>query len=187
MVMPKLKVRGTIPVFQVSHFTKRLEACLMREQKNAIRAWARAVISNIPTYTGTALGTFAPLNRTIKKLGITSPSGIKAAARAKIRRGAKIQGVSYSLGFQAGKRYSSHDVSHTVTRTVQEYHFSFDEDLPYVMWNEIQPAPSWITLPSNPPWHAFAAGQIAFEYYVKTEIPRAIGRDVPTVKLIRIG
>ena len=182
---PRITIRGKTPTIHISHFTKALERVLIREQENAVRAWALAVIAKIPTYTGTVLGSFTPLNRVIRNLGITKP-GITARAKAKIAAGTRIKGVEYQLGFDAGAQYGDPKMYHVVSRFKQEYIFQFNEDLPYAMWNEIYPAPSWIKLPSNPPWRAFEAGEKAFRQYAREEIPRAIVREVPFVNFLKV-
>ncbi len=119
MAVIKMKISGRLPVIEISHFTRQLEAVLMREQKNAITAWAKAVVAKIPVYTGTAHGVFAPINRTIRKTIFEKPTGLKAMARMKIRRGTRIQGTHYDLGFTAGRQYSDHDVRHIVSTLSQ--------------------------------------------------------------------
>jgi len=186
MVTPLIKLSGTIPVIEVTSFPKKLERVLLREQKNAVRVWARTVAEMIPTYTGTARGTIAGISRTINNLGITNSGGISARARMKIQRGTNIQGVHYKLGFQAGKSHSDSKLTHEISTDAQSYTFLFWENLPYVMWNEMSPAPVWITLPSTPPWKAITAGIVAFDNYVKYEIPKIIRREVPSIKMVRL-
>jgi len=183
---PHTKVTGTIATINVSHFTKSLELCLVRQQKLAIGEWARAVIARIPTYTGTAKGVFAPLNRVVRGLNIQSSSPVSKRAKEKIAEGTTIRGKHYKLGFARGKDYSEHDVSHVVTSNEQMYIFEFDISLPYVLWNDMYPAPAWITLPSNPPWHALDAGAKAFRMFVVTKIPQAIKRECKSIKVGRI-
>ena len=184
--MITLKVTGRIPRIDVARFTKKIERICVLGQNRAVLAWAKAVITKIPTYTGTALGTFAPLNRTIKGLGIASPGGISAKARAKIAAGTRIQGREYQLGFGAGKQYSDHKLSHDISGFEQRYTFEFHNKLPYVMWNNTYPAPAWMHLPSNPPWKAMEAGEAAFDAYVRDYIAPALRTAIPEL-FVRIG
>jgi len=186
MAVVKMRMSGRLPTIEVSHFMQKLEAVLVREQKNAVAAWAKAVIAKIPVYTGTAHGTFAPVNRVIQRTVFKKVSPVDAQARAKVRRGTNIQGTHYQLGFTAGRQYSMSDAYHTVSTFQQTYIFEFVNDLPYILWNEIQPAPSWLNLKSSPPWHALAAGLAAFTRYARIEIPLAIVRDCYPVKFIRV-
>ena len=187
MAVVKMKISGRLPVIHLSHFSQKLEAVLIREQKNAIEAWARAVIAKIPVYTGTVHGSFAPVNRVMNKTVFKKVSPVNSQARSKVSRGTNIQGSHYQLGFTAGRQYSMSDAYHRVSTFSQTYIFEFINDLPYVLWNEIQPAPSWLHLKSSPPWHALAAGLAAFTKYAREEIPRAIVRECSPVKLVRVA
>ena len=176
-----LKFTGKLSIpIKATVVSRKLETLLVREQKNAIRAWAIAVINKIPTYTGTALGSFAPISRIIRGLTVTARP-ISARARNKITQGTDIKGKHYALGFTAGAQYAAHAITHTVSIYEHRYTFEFVNDLPYVLWNSIQPAPTWMHLKNEAPTGALQAGERAFIDYVKREFPRAI-HSIPLLK-----
>lgn len=139
------------------------------QMRQATRAWLRAVIKKIPRYTGTARGTFKPLGRVlrvaIKAAGAPTHGSAEGAKRKKF---IKIGGRLLPTGPSAGELYSDFKFS----KTKNTVSFEFDQNLPYVIWNSIYPAPVNFILPSNPPWFAFAAGEAAFKNYVKVELPK---------------
>ncbi len=187
MVGARIKISANLPVFHVGHIAVQLEKVMIRVQHDAIAEWARTIISKIPTYTGTAKGTYASIGKTIKNFNLGNPGGISAQARWKISQGTTINGRHYSLGFQAGKQYADHKLFNIVNKVNITCVFQFTQNLPYAVWNDFYPAPAWLHLPSSPPWHAMEKGKVAFVNYVVRELPKAIKRDVKFVKLIRIG
>lgn len=163
-----LKLKSTVTLIKLGKInlnSKTVDEFFQRQLRNAARAWLRAVILKIPRYTGTARGTFRPLGRYLK---VAVGPGIKYGYTTPNRTSKRIQGKVYQLGPVAGEQYSSFSFSRDANG---EYVFTFDQNLPYVIWNDIYPAPAWITLPSNPPWFALEAGREAFNKYVSFEMP----------------
>ena len=188
--MIHLHLKGTLatPKFQLVKFTKVLKSAMEIQQRQAIRAWLRAVLSKTPTYTGTARGTYRPIARVIGKVAVR-PGSISKQARAKIASGTRIQGKNYNLGFNAGGQYSDHSITQKYSKVLLRYEFIFQQDLPYAVWNDIYPAPAWITLPSNPPWHALDAGRDAWEQYMQTEAPKHVpnANQFISFKRVKVG
>jgi len=174
----------TIPTV---NFTKTLRARLEAKQREAIRAWIRAVIAKTPSYTGTARGTFKPLARVLGKVSV-QPGGLSSRAKAKIARGTDIDGQHYQLGFGAGGQYSDFSIEQEISTFRMSFVFIFDSSLPYALWNNIQPAPSWMHLRQPTPWGALRAGAVAFEQYVMREVPKVMGDfgNLVKVKKVRI-
>jgi len=171
----------------IVNFTKALRARLEAKQREAIRAWIRAVIAKTPSYTGTVRGTFKPLARVLGKVSV-QPGSLSKNARAKLARGTVIDGQHYQLGFGTGGKYSDFSITQKANTFRMSFIFTFESSLPYALWNNIQPAPSWMHLRQPAPWHALRAGAIAFESYVNREVPKVMG-DVGTlikVKKVRI-
>ena len=132
---------------------------LSAQLRQAARAWLREVLLHVPEYTGTARGTFKPLGRAI---GVAVPKGEtyysdERSRRSKLKHGKRVGGVHYTLG-PFGNSFAEYSFQYGP----REYKFTFTQNLPWAFWNDIYPAPSWITLPSNPPWFAINAGNKAF-------------------------
>jgi len=187
-MMPTIKGEVSLPTINIVNFTKILQARLEAKQREAIRAWLRAVMEKTPTYTGTAYGTFVPLARVLGKVAI-QPGTVSLAARDKIRRGTTIQGKRYKLGAETAGQYSTYEITHTYAKFRMSYVFEFENTLPYVLWNNVQPAPSWLHLKSKPPWKALEAGATAFESYIQKELPKVIGElgNVVKIRKVRIA
>ena len=187
-MIPVIKGEISLPTINIVNFTKTLQARLEAKQRQAIRVWLRAVLKKTPTYTGTAYGTYAPLARVIGKVAI-QPGTVSLAASEKIRRGTKIGGKTYKLGADTAGQYSTYEITHTYAKFKMSYVFEFENTLPYVLWNNVQPAPSWLHLKSKPPWKALEAGAIAFEKYTLTELPKVIGElgNIITIKKVKIA
>jgi hypothetical protein len=169
----------------VANFTKTLRARLEAKQRQAIRAWLRAVIAKTPSYTGTVRGTFKPLARVLGQISV-QPGSVSKGAKAKIARGTKIDGQHYQLGFGAGGQYSDYSIEQEVSTFRLSFIFIFDSSLPYALWNNIQPAPSWIHLKEQTPWHALRAGALAFEQYVQKEVPIVMGDFGNLIKIRKV-
>jgi hypothetical protein len=190
--MLKLKSTVTLVSLQGGKETKTMDQFFQRQLRQATRAWLRAVIERIPRYTGTARASFKPLGRVLR---VHIPKGIKLGKtdpKRKLPRGRNIQGKIYPSSFPSiGQAFATFRFYRDPNSL--EYVFEFDEYLPYVIWNDIYPAPAWIELPSNPPWHAFEAGANAFNKYIRVEMPtrefyKALKKDLKvTSKTVRLS
>lgn len=166
----KLKATGSfeIQTLDTKKITKTLREQIEIQSRQAARAWLRAVIARIPTYTGTARGTFKPLGRVLR-VAVNKGFISEAASKKKVFR---YKGRSYPLGFEAGANYSKFDFILEDSRDTLSVVFKYELTLPYLLWNDIYPAPAWITLPSNPPWAALQAGDDAWQNYIENELPK---------------
>jgi len=183
-MMPAIRTRRefSITKIDVVNFTKTLKAELEIQQRQAIRAWGRAVVAKIPFYTGTSRGVFKPVAKTVGRLGIPKKA-LSKRARAKIASGTTIQGKHYSLGFEAGGQYSEHNVEQKYTHYKLSYVFEFEWDLIYAIWNDIQPAPTWMHLKTPTPWGALVAGEKAWLSYVQNDLPKRLPNIAKFVKI----
>lgn len=155
----KSKVR-LLKLLPSEKLQERVNTFYSEQFREAIRAWLKAVLNEIPEYTGTARGTFKPLART---LNVVVTPGVKyykreGPLRSRLKKGYHIvQGKRYLVG-PASNEYGAFDLQDTKA----PFSFSFSQNLPWALWNDIQPAPAWMTLPSNPPWEAINAGNRAY-------------------------
>jgi hypothetical protein len=177
-----LKVSASISTlkFDARKYQTRLIKVAEEEQRNAIRAWVLAVAVKIPTYTGTALGTIAPVAQAV---GI-----VLSASNSTNKKFFKYRGRTYPLGFEQGAKYQTHSITHKVLGNSIEYTFKFNEQLPYVVWNTLQPAPNWLTLKNSTPWFALQDGVQAYVTYARTEMPKRLPKPARfyTVKVVKV-
>jgi len=132
-----------------------------------VREWVRAAVESTPVYTGTTMGTFAPLGRVIKQ-HVPPVSPINSAASAKKYFIYPKGGKKYPLGFDyaasEAQPYSKYNikpnlgdisrVEHITGNAKQtlDFQFSFSHLLPYVIWNNTTPGPIWMNLKKETPW-----------------------------------
>jgi len=187
-MIPIIKGELSLPTIPIVNFTKTLQARFEAKQREAIRAWLRAVLAKTPTYTGTAIGTYAPLARVLGKVAL-QPGTVSLGAKEKIRRGTTIKGKRYKLGADTAGQYSTYEIRHIYGKFKMSYIFEFENTLPYVLWNNMQPAPSWLHLKQLTPWKALEAGAAAFEEYVLRELPKVLGEagNLVKIKKVKIG
>lgn len=168
--------------------TKRIEDSLESHHRQAIKAWLKEVLENIPTYTGTARGVFITLAKSIGAASVKRvnprmpPSDPAAAAKKKWIVG---NGRRIKTGF--GAVSGVHSISKNNTGTRLEFEFRHSADLFYLLWNDVAQAEIDLFYPT--PWmsHAFAAS--IYEDYIKTQAPKSLAAvkdyiKVETVKVI---
>lgn len=172
-----LRVRSKVKILKVKSglLSKTADDFFRAQFNNALRAWVTAILARIPDYTGTARGTFIPVARALKPIIGGVPSGPVFPYNEEWRSRHKQIGYKiirgrgrFNLGEAAGEKYSKFNIDYKKGRGV----FTYTNNLPWVLWNEVNFAPEWITLPSNPPWGAIAAGNKAFKDYFITEMPK---------------
>lgn len=178
-----LKVSGKIARLKFN--AKRYNAAVLKqlsiEQKRAVTAWVKAVAHSIPVYTGTALGTIAPVGKTVGYILV--PLGRNTTKKFFYYKGKK-----YPLGFGMGKTYQEHSLDMELVGNKATYIFRFSEKLPYVVWNTMYPAPVSINLTHSTPWHALQKGIAAYVQYAKTEIPKNLPKHFKFlhVKVVKV-
>ena len=170
--MAKLKATATLTFSQPNFvkFSKTLKTRLDAEHRNSIRVWLRALLTKIPTYTGTVRGSYKPLGRLLR---VAVPIGPISKA-ASMKKFFKYKGKSYPLGVAEGSRYSDFNFEENTTSDGILYKFTFNNTLLYALWNELYPAPEWMTLPSNPPWDALIKGDSARKNYMDTKVQKRL-------------
>ena len=182
--MPTVQLKTILesPELDSKKYRRRLQDYMDEQHKIAVKRWLINVLKHTPTYTGTARGTYAPVGRAIGRAVRKGVARGNLAGAAK-KKHFKYQGRSWLLGFAAGANYSEHEIKSRKYRDKLHYRFRFDQRLPYVLWNEVLPAPAWMKLPSNPPWHAL---EHAANAYVRYSQRIARGFPFPEVKITRV-
>ena len=174
-------------------YTQVFVDAMATQLRAAAAAWVKAILLKVPVYTGAAKGTFVPLTRVLSRFGVSNPyvGPVNEAAAHKITTGTVLDGVHYSLGYHGAQQYgqSFFDLPKATNfATSLTFTFAFSNNLPYMLWNDIYPAPAWLHLPSNPPWQYLNAGLDAFRNYVAVELPKYIPGIAPyiTVQVVSV-
>jgi len=155
----RFRVSGKMPSFNLKGFKVNLNKLGNDELVNTARAWLKAVIVEIPTFTGTARGTFRPLGRFLK---VSFPAGTRKSKR----KSKLLQGTRFQLGFGAGAQYGQDFEFH---QNNNRFEFNYVFNLPYIYWNSFGPGLS--TLIKKTPWFAIQKGTAAGEKHIREKIP----------------
>lgn len=158
----RFTTRARLPKFFLKSFKTQLGQLSEREVKQAAREWLRAVIKEIPTFTGTARGTFKPLGQFLR---VAIPQHTPKSDR----KSKRINGRVYQLGFAAGAQYGE---DFEFKQDGLRYEFNYTVELPYIWWNSFGPGPANLTKPT--PWFAIQKGTTAFGNHIREEIPGKI-------------
>lgn len=134
--------------FDVEAVKRSLDQSIQTGVRQAARAWLRAVLRQVPVYTGTARGTMIPLGSFLR---VAIP----------IKPVAFVKGKGPSVG-AAGSHYSF------ATGEGGRYGFSFEPGLEYYLLNEYNLVPN---IPSTP-WFSFDSGKIAYDAEIKKMIKK---------------
>ena len=148
-----------MPTFGIKGFRADLTKLGEVEVRQAAREWLRAVIKEIPTYTGTARGTFKPLGQFLKV-------AIPKSTPVSNRKSKRIQGRTYKLGPAAGAQYGT---DFDFTQNAFKFGFNYTVELPYIWWNSFGPGPPQLKKPT--PWFAIQQGTTAFGNHLREEMP----------------
>lgn len=143
--MFKFKSSFSLIQFQSSAYLRRLQEKLEVIQREAARAWLRAVLEHVPTWTGTARGTYLSLGSVLHVAVPITP---------------KVQRANRGPLFGVVKSYFDFSAEGLV------YRFSFTQNLEYYLMDELNIVPN---IPSTP-WHSFSFGYEAWKAEVKTRL-----------------
>lgn len=155
----RFTVKAKAPKFNINGFRVDLNKLGKEEVKEAAREWLRAVLKEIPTFTGTARGTFKPLGSFLKV-------AIPKSAPVSSRTSKKIQGTSFQLGFGAGAQYGQ---DFEFVQKGLRFEFNYTVNLPYIWWNSLGPGLPSLRKPA--PWMAIQNGTKAFGRHVEEKLP----------------
>lgn len=175
-----LKVSGKVAKlkFNVRGYITSAIKVSEEEQKRAITAWVKAVASSIPVYTGTAIGTIAPVGRTVGY--ILAPIGRNTTKKYFYHNGKR-----YPLGFGVGESYQEHVLDTKMSGNIITSTFIFNENLPYVVWNSLYNTP----IPkSKTPWFALQKGVAAYVQYIRDNLPERLPKHSKflRIKIVKV-
>lgn len=140
--------------FNKEKYRKRLDEILKRQVRNAAREWLRAVIPNVPVWTGTARGTLLPLSRILRVANRISPVHFKR-----------------DFGPSIGENFGAFSF---LDGTNGQYGFQYQIFLDYFQENEFSPAPAKYKLKNPTPWHALRSGDAAYKKYMADILPQRL-------------
>lgn len=190
MAMYGIKVKGSQSIVSINldKFNKLLLEKCEEQNKLAVRVWLRTILDHIPTYTGTARGTFKPLGRVVN---YTVPLVGKAGRPGKTAKNPHKKHISYggstfAMGFSAGGQHAEYKLDVKVSNLEIKCSFIFTNNLPYVAYNDVNSAPSGFVLPSNPPWHSHERGVEAWKRYILTEVPKKLLVPKEFIRIVKM-
>lgn len=131
--------------FQKNAYIRRLQERLEVIQREAARAWLRAVLEHVPTWTGTARGTYLSLG-SVLRVAVPIKPIVTRPNRGPI--------------FGTVKSYFDFSAEGLV------YRFSFTQNLEYYLMDELNIVPN---IPSTP-WFSFSYGENAWMIEVKNRL-----------------
>lgn len=184
-----MNVKGNITItkINVSKFKTSLKEQVEVQNRQAVRAWLKAVLTEVPGYTHTARGTLVPVGRLVKRAikRVPATGGRGSARRAKKKKNIWYKDKKFRAGFSYGKNYASASISTKLDGISLRSTFTFTNSLPYVAYNDVNSAPPGFKLPSNPPWGARRKGVDAWGDYIKTEARRKLPVPNNSIKVTR--
>jgi hypothetical protein len=148
--------------FQYQPFLKTLDRKIKEQMQEAAKEWVLGVASQVPIYSGMAIGSLLPLARFLK---VNIP--VNPVAPSRVDEGA-------ALGF------FSFDSAN------MEYTFSFTTDVAHYVFNEVNSNARLKNLKHPTPWRSFDAGREAWNNYINTEFFRNVPNVSEFVKLVNI-
>jgi hypothetical protein len=143
-------------------FTKAITEAMETQNRQAARAWLRAVLTKVPQWTGEARGSLRPLGQFLRVAVPIQISDSKWAKRA-IEQGHTAE-AGEAQGHFAFKTESN------------RFTFEFNTDVIHYLINEFYNYNPPIHLIQAVPWFSFRAGKAAYKQYLsenlKNKIPK---------------
>ena len=171
--MYKVKMKGTFARLDMNFaaYLRATEKAVTTQNKQAARVWLREALEHIPTYTGSARGTFRPMGSALRvAVPFKGPKGQPGnAENAKRKKYFESYGAKHRAGFEKTEHLQRHRLITKIAGGVVKGIFEFDQLIEYVSRNDIRPAPQpHFTLPSNPPWNYTQRAALAWRHYIET-------------------
>lgn len=171
MPLVKISYKATSAKFNFEKYKQSIDNYVSDKQIQAIKEWVKGAVSETPTYTGTARGTYVPLGRIVRatvRKGIIKGN----AARASRKKEFRYKGKTWPLGFEQGADYAEHKIYKRRVKQNIFFYFTFDHKLPYVIWNNTRKAPGWLHLIDPTPWKALMVAEAAYKKVInKARLP----------------
>lgn len=135
-----------------ANLRKAFDEAIVKEMRNAARAWLRATYAKVPVYTGEARASLTPLG---EFLGVDIP--IERSPEADLH------------GHRNRGEWTGRNLGHyTFVMEKDKYYFTFSTDVRHYIYNEQNVAPFLLTQPT--PWYSFEDGKRAFQDYIRLHL-----------------
>ena len=157
----KVKIKLVYLKLNKGAFTKTLTEAIEVQSRQAARAWLKAVLTKVPTWTGEARGSLKPLGQFLRVAVPITPSPSKWARRA-IAEGHTAESGEAQGHFQFKNEGG--------TRFV----FIFKTDVVHYLINEFYNVKPPINLIDPAPWFSLRAGKKAYTEYLNTNLKQKI-------------
>ena len=172
-----LRVKSKVSILKLadrSVISKTAHNFFAAQFRNALRAWVKAILTEIPDYTGTYRGTIIPVGRALGGGGWSHPGPV-FTYNEKMRSWHKSTGHKIIRGrgtFQIGEAGGAKATEFTIADgNPGLYVFTYKTNLPWAIWNEMRSAPAWMHLHMPTPAQAIPKGNAAFKYYLENDMP----------------
>ncbi len=157
----KTNIRLVYLKFDKDAYIKDLKEKLEVQNRQAARAWLRAVILNVPVWTGEARGSLRPLGQFLRVNVPINPSSSKWAQRA------IAQGHTAEAGAAQGKFEFKIEGQARVI-------FEFETSVIHYLINEFYNVKPPIHLINEVPWYSLKAGKAAYKTYVNENVRKSL-------------
>lgn len=154
--MIRLKGSFTTLTLDPQRFTKTLDKTMEVQMRGAAKAWLLATVVKIPTWTGMSRGSFKPLAKFLRTSFVIRQYEFG-------RPGMNPDTGAASSSYEFGKKGTT-------------YFFKFTEGVQHLVINDEHNVKPPIHLIDPGPYHAFAAGESAFQDYVNGYMKDAFPR-----------
>lgn len=151
--------RLSFPRFEQKKLVKYLDESVRASMRAAAALWLRAVIPKVPVWTGTSQGSLMPLARLIRVALHPTPVVVRPGMGPAV--GASRAPQTMAAYFPAPRG--------------NVYHFQFTTNVAHFIYNNLQHAPNPpFNLIHETPWYATAAGNRAFNAYMRDKLPTIV-------------
>lgn len=162
-----IRMKSKLTTFSIDpgRFTKTLDEAIQVQQRQAARAWLRAIIEKVPVWTGMSRGSFKPLGAYLRVAVPISPV-------------ARRSGMGPSAG--ASKSQFS------FTRTGNVWTFAFTEEVAHLLINDAFNVSAYIHLRTPGPYNAFKAGSDAYQQYIDENLLKRLPNLNDSIKTSKV-
>jgi hypothetical protein len=163
------KVNLKILKFNKKGYTEALQKAIDVQVRQAAREWLRAVIHEVPVYSGQARASLLPLSRYLR---VALPIEPTEAGQKR-----------YPGGITKGSVQGQFDFSSEgyVSR------FSFSTTVPHFLINEFNVGLGQPPLIHPTPWKSMEYGKIAFQAYLRENLKKKLPRIGKYVTLVKVS
>jgi hypothetical protein len=158
----KVKIKLVYLKLDKGAFTKTFTEAMETQNRQAARAWLRAVLIKVPVWTGEAKGSLRPLGQFLKVAVPIGPISTTREAKRAISEGHTVAAGEGQGHFQ----FKNEDGKRFV--------FIFKTDVVHYLINEFYNVKPPINLIQPVPWFSLRAGKAAYKQYLNDNLKQKI-------------